>query len=208
MNLNQKKAYFLYIFKKANKKYGKYTKRLAGENWKEDWQTLIATIMSAQSRDETTIPLAETLFKKYPYLNKLANAKYQDVLKIFSRLNYNRTKTKNVIGAAKYLIENFNGKIPNNINKLTEIPGVGRKTANLVLSEIHNNDCITVDTHVNRLANVLGLVHTKNPTETEIALQKIARKKYWSQINRLFVLWGKEVYGKDKQKILKKLDEK
>jgi len=148
-----KKKYFLEIFKKAEAKYGKMEKRLAAEGWAEGWQTLIATIMSAQSRDETTLPIAETLFIKYPTLEKLAKANYKDVLKIFKSLNYNRTKAKHAIAAAKYILEKFNGKIPENIEDLVKIPGVGRKTANIVRVEVHKQHAIPTDTHVHRLAN-------------------------------------------------------
>ncbi len=202
-----KKEYFFEIFRKAERKYGKSGKRLAGEGWDYDWQTLIATIMSAQSRDETTIPIAEELFRKYGNLEKLGKARYSDVLRIFKSLNYNKTKARNAIAAAKFILKEFNGKIPDEIDELVKIPGVGRKTANLVLSEVHKKDGITVDTHVHRLSNVLGLVKTRNPTETEYALMKIAPKKYWSRINRIFVLWGKEVLGRDKKKFLRKLEQ-
>lgn len=202
-----KKQYFLEIFKKAERKYKKYEKRLAGEGWQYDWQTLIATIMSAQSRDETTISIAENLFDKYDSLDKLANAGYADVLNIFKSLNYNRTKAKNVIDAAKMLVEEYNGRLPTDIDELVKLPGVGRKTANLVLTECHDKDGITVDTHVHRIANVFGFVKTKTPNQTELELMKISPRKYWSRINRIFVLWGKEVYGRDKKRFLKKLDE-
>ena len=122
-------------------------------------------------------------------------------------MNYNNTKAKNVISAAKYILEN-NKKVPNSLDKLLKIPGVGRKTANLVLSEVYKKDTITIDTHCHRVANVIGLVKTRTPHETELELQKIAPKKYWSKINRLFVLWGKEVPGKNKERLLKKLNEK
>lgn len=201
-----KREYFLKVFKKAEKKYGKYEKRLAGEGWEYDWQTLIATIMSAQSRDETTIPIAENLFRRYDTLQKLANANYSDVFKILGRLNYNKTKSKNVIAAAKFIIKEFNGRIPDNIEDLIKIPGVGRKTANLVITEVHEKDGICCDTHVFRISNVLGLVKTKNPTETEFELMKIVPKRYWSRINRIFVLWGKEVRGRDKKKLLEKIN--
>lgn len=201
-----KKKYFLQIFKKAENKYGKSEKRLAADGWEKDWQTLITTIMSAQSRDETTIPIAENLFKNYPSLESLAKAKYSDVLKIFKSLNYNKTKGKNVILAAQYLINNYQGKTPDTIEKLIEIPGVGRKTANLIITEVHNKDGICVDTHVHRISNVLGIVKTKTPHQTELELQKIAPKKYWARINRIFVLWGKDVPGRKKQLFLEKLE--
>ena len=202
-----KQQYFLKIFKKAEKKYGKTEKRLAAEGWKEDWQTLIATIMSAQSRDETTIPIAEKLFEQYKTLEKLAFARYEDVLLILRSINYNRTKAKNVIAAARFLVEKHKGKIPDTIEQLIEIPGVGRKTANLILAEIHAKDAICVDTHVHRLSNVLGLVKTKTPAQTELALMKIALRRYWSKINRIFVLWGKEVRGRDRKKLMERLSQ-
>lgn len=201
-----KRKYFLQVFKKAEKKYGKLEKRLAAEDWGADWQVLIATIMSAQSRDETTIPIAEGLFRKYPTLSKLASAKYSDVLKIFKSLNYNRTKAKHAIAAAKFILENYGGKVPESMEALTAIPGVGRKTANIVRVEVHKQHAIPVDTHVFRLANVLGLVKTKTPEQTEQELMKIVPKKYWGKVNRIFVLWGKDVPGRDKEKLLRSLD--
>lgn len=203
--MNSKTKIFLRIFRAAQKKYSKSQKRLAGEGWPHPWQTLIVTIMSAQSRDETTIPIAENLFKHYPTLEKLSKAPHSQILKLLSSLNYNKTKTKNIIATAKILVKNYHGKVPDTIEQLVTLPGVGRKTANLVLSEIHNQDGITVDTHVHRISNVLNLVKTKTPAQTELALQKLAPKKYWSRINRLFVLWGKEVPGRNKNKLLEKL---
>jgi endonuclease-3 len=105
------------------------------------------------------------------------------------------------------LIKNFNGKVPSTIEDLTMLPGVGRKTANLILSEIHNKDSITIDTHCHRILNVIGIVHTKTPHETEMLMMKIAPQQYWSRINRLFVLWGKSCPGRNKQKLLAKLKE-
>jgi len=200
-----KKKYFLEIFKKAEKKYGSSVKRLAADNWEKDWQTLVATILSAQTRDETTIPVSENLFKRYPTIEKLSKANYDDILILISRVNFKNNKAKHVIGAAKYLVDNYDGKVPDDIDELVKLPGVGRKTANLVLSEVHDKDGICVDTHVHRISNVLGFVKTKTPTQTEYELMKIVPKKYWSRINRIFVLWGKDVRGYDKKKFLEKL---
>ncbi len=201
-----KLKYFLEIFTRAELKYGSVDKRLAGEGWVEHWQTLIATIMSAQSRDETTIPIAETLFVKYPTLNSLAYAKYSDVLRVFRSLNYNKTKARKVIACAKTLVIHFDGKVPETIELLVTLPGVGRKTANLIITECFGKEGICVDTHVHRLANVFGFVKTKTPTETEMALREFVPREYWSRINRIFVLWGKDVVGRDKDKFLKVLD--
>tara|TARA_Y100000034_G_C6888779_1_gene408498 strand:+ start:1820 stop:2437 length:618 start_codon:yes stop_codon:yes gene_type:complete len=204
----EKKKYFLKIFRKAEKKYGKIDKRLAGEGWGDAWKTLIATIMSAQSRDEMTIRVAEELFERYNTLKKLASAEYGDVLKVLKSMNYNKTKAKHVIACASMLISDFHGEVPDSIEELVKLPGVGRKTANLIVTEVHGLEGITVDTHVHRISNVFGIVETKNANETERELRKIVPRKYWYRVNRLFVLWGKEVPGKNKEKLLRKLEEK
>ncbi|MGV8151298.1 MAG: endonuclease III domain-containing protein [Candidatus Woesearchaeota archaeon] len=205
-----RKEYFLEIFKKAEKKYGAYDKRLAGEGWEQDWMTLVATILSAQTRDETTIPVAEGLFKNYPKVEMLAKAKLVDVEKAIRKINFYKNKSKHIIGAAKWLIDNgyTDGTVPDNIEELIKMPGVGRKTANLILSECHNKDSITCDTHVFAICNLLGFTKAKNPTQTEQQLKEYIPRQYWSRINRLFVLWGKDVPRKTKEKLLAKLNEK
>lgn len=200
-----KTEYFLKIFRKAKAKYMKKVRRLAAEGWKYPWQTLVATIMSAQSRDVTTIPIAEELFRKYPTLLKLSKANYQDVLRVFRSVNYNRTKAKHVIEAAKFILKEFKGKLPDTLEELTRIPGVGRKTANIVLFEVHKKPAIAVDTHIHRLSNVLGFVKTKTPEQTERELKKIVPKKYWTDVNYVFVRWGQSVPGRDKEKLLRSL---
>ncbi len=201
-----KREYFLKILSAAEKRYGKEEKRLAAEGWHADWQILISTIMSAQTRDEVTIPVAEGLFKRYSTLDKLSKAKYSDVLKLIKSVNFSKTKARNVIASARYLMEYHHGDIPDSIEELVKMPGVGRKTANLTLSEVHSKDGITVDTHVHRIANVFGFVKTKTPHQTELELMKLSPQKHWRRINRLFVLWGKEVRGRDKKRFLKALN--
>ncbi|MFH1803127.1 MAG: endonuclease III [archaeon] len=197
-----KKQLFLRIFRLAEKKYKKSSKRLAGDAWPKDWQILIATIYSAQSRDELTIPVMENTFKQLPTLEKYAKTPLSKIERLTKKINFYKTKSKNSKATVKLLTKNFKGKVPDTIEQLTTLPGVGRKTANLVLSEIHNKDGICVDTHVHRISNVLGLVKTKTPHQTELALQKIAPKRQWSKINRYFVLWGKEVPGRDPKRLL------
>lgn len=200
-----KRKYFLRIFRAARKKYGELERRLSAEGWRKPWQTLVATIMSAQSRDATTIKVAEKLFHKYNTLTKLANAKYADVLKVFKSLNYNKTKARHVIAAAKIIHERFQGKVPGKIEDLVKIPGVGRKVANIVLLEVYSKPVIAVDTHVHRLSNVLGLVKTKTPAQTERELMKIVPKKYRADTNWVFVTWGQNVPGRDKKKLLRSI---
>jgi len=206
-SLEHRQEYFLEIFTKVQKKYGKSTYRLAGEGWKYHWQTLITTLMSAQTRDEVTIPVAERLFVTYPTLQSLAKAQVSDVRNIISRLNYCNTKARHAVEAAEYLLTVHAGEVPQTIEELILIPGVGRKTANLVITECFAKPGICVDTHVHRISNVFGFVKTKNPTETELELQKVAPKKLWGKINRLFVLWGKAVPGQEKSRFLQDLEE-
>jgi len=204
-SLEQRQKYFLEIFTQAQKKYGKSNYRLAGEGWEHVWQTLIATIMSAQTRDETTIPVAENLFKHFPTLKSIARAEYKDIRAMIGAVNYCNTKAKHIIETAQLLIEKYHEKVPDTIDELITLPGVGRKTANLIISECFSKEGICVDTHVHRISNVFGFVHTKNPTETELELQKVVPKKLWSKVNRIFVLWGKQVLGHDKEKFLDNL---
>ncbi len=178
--------------------------RLAAESWNSEWKCLIATIMSAQSRDEITIPIAENLFSKYNSLDKLANASYNDVLKVFSGLNFNKTKAKNVIACAYELISRYNGKIPHDLDKLIELPGVGRKTANVFLSE-HGHQGLAVDTHVYQIARKLNWSSGKNPHAVERDLKKLFPSKYWSEVNPVLVRFGKKYTSKRKENEL--LDE-
>jgi endonuclease-3 len=207
MTIKERQDHFVKVFTLAQNKYSKSSYRLAGEGWPHVWQTLIATIMSAQTRDETTIPVAEELFRVYPELNSLSKAKYEDVRKIISRLNYCNTKAKHIIETAQLLIEKYHEKVPDTIDELITLPGVGRKTANLIITECFNKDGICVDTHVHRISNVLGFVRTKSPSDTELALMEVVPKKFWSQVNRIFVLWGKDVTGYDADKFLASLNE-
>ncbi|MCF7866732.1 endonuclease III [Candidatus Woesearchaeota archaeon] len=206
MDLEERKKLFLKIFLKAKKHYDKESRRLAGEGWKFPWQTLIATILSPQTTDEVTIPVSIALFRRYTSLKSLSDANFDDVKKIISRVNYNNTKTKHVIMTAKILVEKYNGKVPDTINELLELPGVGRKVANLILAEEFNKQAVCVDTHVHRISNVFGFVKTNTPDQTEQELMNVVPKKYWNKINRVFVLWGQDVKGYDKDKFLDKIN--
>ena len=191
---------FVKLFKKAQKKYKNSKFRLAAEGWDKRWKTLVATILSAQSRDEITIPISTRLFRKYPTLESLSNANYEEVLKTLSSLNYNKSKAKHIILTAKILLEKHDKEVPNSLEELLELPGVGRKTANLILGKEFNIPKICVDTHVHRICNVFGFVNTKDDREkTEKELEEFVPKKYWKEINRIFVLWGKSTNGHSRE---------
>jgi len=206
LSLKVRRILFLKLFKRAQKKYGRSKKRLAGEGWDTSWKLLVATILSAQSRDEMTILIAKRLFVNYPNLKKLACASVSGIEQSLKGMNYYKTKARNVKGTAQGLLKDFCGRVPDEIDELVKLPGVGRKTANLIITELYDKDGICVDTHVHRIANVLGLVHTKTRDKTEEALKEVAPRSYWKKINRIFVLWGKEVPGRDADRLLRKLE--
>lgn len=134
---NAKTKKFIKIFNAARRLYGRNQKRLAGENWKHDWQTLIATIYSAQSRDELTIPVMENAFKQLPDLESWSGSSVKKIENLTKKINFYKTKSKHAKSTAQMLMKNFRGKVPDTIENLTVLPGVGRKTANLILTEIH-----------------------------------------------------------------------
>ena len=163
--------------------------RLAAE-WPKKWQILIATILSAQTRDEVTILVCEDLFKKYQGMKRLARAKPSDVEKIIRPVNYHKTKAKRIIETSKIL---QNKSIPKTLEELIKLPGVGRKVANVYLAEAHKADAIGVDTHVARISQKLGWTKNKDPHKIEKDLEKLFPREYWGKINDTLVRFGKTV---------------
>jgi len=157
------------------------------------FRIMIATILSARTKDENTTKAADKLFKVYGTPEKLANAKVKDVEKMIKSVGFYHVKSKRIINAAKIILTKYNGKVPANMDKLVDIPGVGRKTANCVLVYAFEEPAIPVDTHVHRISNRLGLVETKTPEETEMALREKIPKKYWLPINNTFVMYGQNI---------------
>ncbi|MEM4648233.1 MAG: endonuclease III [Candidatus Pacearchaeota archaeon] len=172
------------------KREGKDNIKLAAE-WKKPWQVLIATILSAQSRDEKTIEIAKKLFSRYKSLRALANAKIKDVEKIIREINFYKTKTRNIVKTARIIVKKYRGKIPSERDKLMELPGVGRKVANVYLVQVHKANAIGVDTHVAFLSRVLGWTKNKRPEKIEKDLEALFPKKYWNSINYILVRFGR-----------------
>jgi endonuclease-3 len=179
--------------------------RLAAEGWQSEFQTLIGTLLSARSLDETTIKYATVLFEKYPDADLLSNSKISDVEKIIRPINFYRNKSRNVIACSKQLVENYEGIPPKDFDKLVELRGVGRKTANVFLA-VENFDEIGVDTHVDYISHFLGWTNGKNQEEVEIDLKKLFPRRYWRSINYILVKFGKTYTSrKEKDQILTKL---
>ena len=154
---------------------------------------LIGTILSARTKDESTTRIVKDLFKVYKNAKQLANAKVKDVEKIIKSIGFYHVKAKRIIDVAKIIDTKYNGTVPDDLEKLVELPGVGRKTANCVLVYAYEKPAIPVDIHVHRISNRLGLVQTKNPEETEFELMKLVPKKYWIDINDTFVMYGQNI---------------
>jgi len=171
--------------------------RLAAEGWDEDWKTLIAIILSAQTRDTKTIEVCKKLFSKYNTSKKLGNASFSEIKNIIHEVNYHKTKAKHIIETAKIISEKG---IPTTFEKLLELPGVGRKTANVFLVEAKNAPAIGVDTHVSRLAIKLNWTNKKFEDKFGIEkdLEKLFPKKYWNSINYILVSFG-QIFGRSRK---------
>jgi endonuclease-3 len=156
----------------------------------DPFRVLIATVLSHRTRDESTSLASERLFSVYDTADKLANADPEAVRKLIRNVGFYNVKTKNVIRVAKQIVGEFGGRVPDDIDDLLKLHAVGRKTANCVLVYGFNKPAIPVDTHVHRIANRLGLVQTKTPEETEAELTRTVSKKYWLELNELFVRFG------------------
>jgi len=173
--------------------------RLAAE-WKEDWKVLISTILSAQTKDETTIKISKILYKRYPTPAKLASASLKDIRKIIRPVNYHKTKARHIKETARIISKRG---IPEHIGGLLELPGVGRKVANVYLAEARNAPCIGVDTHVTRVSQKLSWTKHKNPHKIEKDLEGLFPRRYWNSINYIVVRFGRSTKRKDEDKILK-----
>lgn len=159
----------------------------------DSFKVLISTILSARAKDEMTEVISEKLFKKYPDVKSLATADKKAVIKIIKSIGFYNNKAKNIIGAAKMLVGEFNGKVPDAMEDLVKFPGVGRKVANCVLVYSFAKNAIPVDIHVHRISNRLGWVKTKTPEQTEEELMKLVPKKHWQIINETLVMHGKTI---------------
>jgi len=154
------------------------------------FRILISTILSHRTRDENTTRATENLFSVFKTPAQLANADPRVVRKLIRPSGFYNMKTRSVIRVSKQLVDEFGGRVPDNEEDLLKLHSVGRKTANCVLVYAFKKPAIPVDTHVHRISNRLGLVKTKNPEETEAALVKTVPKRYWLELNDLFVRFG------------------
>lgn len=156
-------------------------------------QLLIATILSAQCTDKLVNSVTPVLFKKYKIAKDFADVKLEDLERNINRINFYKNKAKSIKLCCKKLLEDFKGLVPNNIDELTRLPGVGRKTANVILGQAFGIPSVVVDTHVKRVSFRLGLTKNTNPEKIEIDLMKIIPKKEWTFFTSSLIWHGRKV---------------
>lgn len=159
----------------------------------DPFKILISTILSARTRDTNTRKVTKRLFKKFSTPKEIADTDIEVLEELVYETGFFRQKAKRIKETSRIIHEKYNGEVPADFKKLTELPGVGRKTANCTLAYAFNIPAICVDTHVHRISNRLGWVHTKRPKDTEQALKELIPKELWVRINRLFVRFGQQI---------------
>ena len=166
---------------------------LVGKRWKSPFLVLISCILSLRTKDETTLPASERLFALAETPQGMLDLSLKKIEQAIYPVGFYRTKAKVIHGICRDILEKFGGNVPRDIDTLLTMKGVGRKTANLVITEGFGQPGICVDTHVHRISNRFGYVRTKTPEETEWALREKLPKKFWIEYNAMLVMWGQNV---------------
>ncbi len=168
--------------------------KIAEDTQEDPFQVLIATLLSAQTKDAVTAAASERLFKVANTPKAMLALPVSRIEKLIYPVSFYRTKARHVKQACRQILDDFGGVVPHTMDELLTLAGVGRKTANLVLILSHaSRDNICVDTHVHRISNRLGWVKTRTPNQTEQALYKVVPRKWWPDVNLYLVTWGQNV---------------
>ena len=179
------------IYKRLSKEYPNAHCELDHEN---PLQLLMATILSAQCTDKRVNLVTPQLFKRFPDADSLAAAKPEELEDLIRSTGFFRNKTKSLIGMADAVVEKHGGEIPSTMEDLTNLPGVGRKTANVILGNaFEKNEGVVVDTHVGRLSRLLGLTRQTDPVKVELQLMKLFPRKVWAKLSHLLIFHGRRV---------------
>lgn len=165
---------------------------LIGVQTADPYRVLMATILSSRTRDEVTAAASARLFDRAPDSHRLLLLTAEEVQALIYPVGFYRTKAYHVLKTARILVDSYDGEVPSRLGELVGLPGVGRKTANLVLSVAFGVPAICVDTHVHRLMNIWGYVATRTAYETEMALRDKLPKGCWTKVNRLLVAFGQK----------------
>lgn len=157
------------------------------------WQLLIAVIMSAQCTDARVNIVTKDLFKKYKSLQDFANADISELENDIKSIGFYKAKAKNIIGTAKRLVSVYDGQVPSDLESLLTLPGVGRKTANVIRGNIYDEPSIVVDTHVKRISQKMGLTANEDPEKIEYDLMKVLPKEAWILYNIHVIALGRSI---------------
>lgn len=157
------------------------------------WQLLIATILSAQCTDARVNIVTKDLFRKYPTIEAFAGADVDELEQDIKSTGFYHNKARNIIGCCRKLVYEFHGEVPRSIEELTSLPGVGRKTANVIRGNIYHEPSIVVDTHVKRISNRLGLTKETDPEKIEHDLEKVLPKDHWILFNIQIITFGRQI---------------
>lgn len=160
---------------------------------KDPYKVLISCILSLRTKDKTTASASQRLFKIADNPKKMLKLSRAHLQRLIYPVGFYRNKAKVILEISRKIIEDFRGRVPDNLEELLKLKGVGRKTANLVLGLGYGIPSICVDTHVHRISNRLGWIRTKNPHQTESALKKIIPKSYWIELNTTLVAFGQNI---------------
>ncbi|MDR0411569.1 MAG: endonuclease III [Treponema sp.] len=160
---------------------------------KDPWAVLASTILSLRTKDDVTMRTSKALLAKAPTPAALLALSEEEISRLIFPAGFYRTKAKNLLAIAQTLGEKYNGAVPSDIDALLALPGVGRKTANLVITEAFGMDGVCVDVHVHRISNRAGWVRTSTPEQTEAALRETLPRPFWRRINNLLVLYGQRL---------------
>jgi endonuclease-3 len=164
------------------------------ENYQHDpWAVLVSTILSLRTKDEVTMIASKRLLEKASNPFELSKLRQKEIEKLIYPVGFYHNKAASLKKIAHILLMVYKGKVPSTMEELLELPGVGRKTANLVLTEAFDLEGLCVDIHVHRISNRCGWLKSKNPEETEMILRDILPVKYWKRINYLLVLYGQKL---------------
>ncbi len=178
------------LIRKHNKRYKVPAVTLVARNHHSPWHVLVSTLISLRTKDEVTSKAAARLFKKAPNPKKLLTLSVAEIGKLIYPAGFYKTKAKRIKDVTKTIMTKYNGVVPDEIDELITMKGVGRKTANLVLIEGYQKLAMCVDTHVHKISNRLGYIRTKTPDQSEMALRKKLPKKHWLEYNELLVTFG------------------
>lgn len=191
MNTNMNEI--LSILKRQYIKYKEPIVSRMVEDKASPYMVLVSTMISLRTKDDVTEQASYRLFEKANNPKSMLKMKQKEIEQLIFPAGFYRNKAKAILDTSRMIMELYNGLVPDKLDDLLLLPGVGRKTANLVLALSFGKPAICVDTHVHRISNRMGFVSTKNPTETEFALMELLPKKWWLIYNDMLVTWGQNV---------------